>query len=108
MSMDDTIERVTHTLSCIGQLLLLINLPLFLIGQGSISWLVIILLNFAPNIAALMQLGLSRTCEYDAELGAVDLIKDPRTLATALQKLEQLYAGVMPRVSLLDRKALEP
>lgn len=27
MSMDDTIERVTHTLSCIGQLLLLINLP---------------------------------------------------------------------------------
>ena len=55
-----------------------------------------------------MQLGLSRTCEYDAELGAVDLIKDPRTLATALQKLEQLYAGVMPRVSLLDRKALEP
>ena len=108
MSIADTITRVTHTLSGIGQLLLLINLPLIFSGQGSISWLGIALLIFAPNIAAMMQLGLSRAREYDADLGAAELTKDPRSLASALQKLEKLHAGVLQKIMLPGRKVPEP
>lgn len=108
MSIADTITRVTHTLSGLGQLLLLINLPLILTGQGSFSWLGIALLIFAPNIAASMQLGLSRAREYDADLGASELTKDPRSLASALQKLERLHAGVVQRIMLPGRKVPEP
>jgi len=88
INMADTITPVPHILYCIGQLLLLINPSLILTGLGPIPWLGVILLNSAPNVAALMWLGLSSTREYDAYLGAVDLTKDPRTLATAFQKLE--------------------
>ncbi len=108
MSIADTITRVTHTLSGVGQLLLLVNLPLIIAGQGSISWFGIALLIFAPNIAALMQLGLSRTREYDADLGAAELTNDPLSLVSALQKLERLHAGVLQRIMLPGRKVPEP
>jgi len=108
MSMADTIMRVTHVLSGIGQILLLLNLPLIFIGESNFSWLAITLLIFAPNITALMQLGLSRAREYDAQVGAVDLTKDPYSLATALQKLEKLHAGLLQKVMLPGRKLPEP
>ncbi len=108
MSLADTITRVTHILSGLGQLLLLLNLPLIIMGRGSMSWVGIALLIFAPNIAALMQLGLSRAREYDADLGAAELTKDPRSLAFALQKLERLHAGVLQRIMLPGHKIPEP
>ena len=108
MSMADTIIRVTHFLSGIGQILLLLNLPLIFIGKSNFSWLAIALLIFAPNITALMQLGLSRAREYDADVGAVDLTKDPYSLAMALQKPEKLHAGLLQKVMLPGRKLPEP
>jgi len=108
MSMADTIMRVTHFLSGVGQILLLLNLPLILIGKSSFSWVAIALLIFAPNITALMQLGLSRAREYDADVGAVDLTKDPHSLSAALKKIEKLHTGVLQKVMLPGRKLPEP
>ena len=108
MSIADTIMRVTHFLSGIGQILLLLNLPLIITGKSSFSWIAIALLIFAPNITALMQLGLSRAREYDADVGAVDLTKDPFSLASALQKLEKLHTGLLQKIILPGRKLPEP
>ena len=108
MGMADTIMRVTHLLSGIGKILLIVNLPLILAGKGSFSWLAVALLIFAPNIATMLQLGLSRAREYDADVGAVDLTKDPYALASALQKLEKLHAGLMQKIILPGRKVPEP
>ncbi len=108
MSMADTIMRVTHFLSGIGQIMLLLNLPLIIMGKSNFSWLAIALLIFAPNITALMQLGLSRAREYDADVGAVDLTKDPHSLSTALKKIEKLHAGLLQKVMLPGRKLPEP
>lgn len=44
----------------------------------------------APLSAGLIQLAISRTREYAADLGAVDITGDPLALASALQKLEGL------------------
>ena len=84
----DLANRLTHGLSLFGQLLLIVNLPLVLFSGISINWMAILLLIFAPGISALLQLALSRSREYNADLGAVELMGNPGALATALAKIE--------------------
>ena len=55
---------------------------------------------FAPTISAMLQLALSRTREYDADIAAVELTGDPRGLASALNTLEKLQGGWMERMFL--------
>ncbi|MGD2272895.1 MAG: zinc metalloprotease HtpX [Desulfobacterales bacterium] len=84
----DLANRLTHGLSFFGQLLLIVNLPLIMVGDFSFNWTAILLLIFAPTVSALLQLALSRTREYHADIGAVELMGDPESLATALVKIE--------------------
>jgi heat shock protein HtpX len=80
--------QLIHMLSLFGQILLFLNLPLMLWGQYTISWAAILLLIFAPSISSILQLALSRTREYRADLGAAELMGDGRALASALTKME--------------------
>jgi heat shock protein HtpX len=84
----DLASRLIHGLSFFGQLLLIVNLPLVLVGDFSFNWIDILLLIFVPTISALLQLALSRTREYNADIGAVKLTGDPQPLANALTKIE--------------------
>ncbi|MES9943966.1 MAG: zinc metalloprotease HtpX [Candidatus Thiodiazotropha sp.] len=97
MAFADLTSRITGLLSLIGQLLLLINLPLMLFGQTTLPWMPILVLLVAPTLSALAQLALSRSREYEADLGAAKLTGDPMGLASALNKLEP------PRHRLLER-----
>ena len=87
------ISRITGMISTFGQLLLFISLPLFLFGRTPISWLAILVMIGAPMLNSLLMLALSRTREFDADLGAVRLTGDTQGLASALQKLERLQNG---------------
>jgi heat shock protein HtpX len=107
MTLADLVSRITHALSLVGQLLILINLPLFLLNEATFSWLAILLLIFAPTLSALLQLALSRTREFDADLSAVDLTGDPQGLASALIKLEQ-QGGFLERLLMPGRHDPEP
>jgi heat shock protein HtpX len=108
MGLADMFSRGTSLLSLMGQLLLLLNLPLILLADVSINWFAIILLIFAPTISALAQLALSRTREYDADLGAARLTGDPEGLAHALARIEQIQGGWMERIFLPGRRVPEP
>ena len=108
MGLADVFSRATSLLSLLGQFLLILNLPLLLTGAAVISWWAILLLIFAPNLSALAQLALSRTREYDADLNAARLTGDPRGLASALAKIEQLQGGWLERVLLPGRGVPEP
>jgi len=46
----------------------------------------------------MLQLGLARTREYDADRGAAEISGDPRGLALALAKLERQQGGWMERM----------
>lgn len=88
MSMADAISRVTSMFSSFGKFLLIFNLPLILFGSASISWWAILLMIIAPTLTGLLQLALSRTREFDADLDAIQLTRDPAGLINALRKLE--------------------
>ena len=88
MSFADVVTRVTRTISLMGQLLVIINLPLYLMGERSLPWLPILLMMLAPTVSALLQLSLSRTREFDADLWGARISGDPAGLASALAKLE--------------------
>jgi len=90
--------RATNLMSFLGQILLFLNLPLLLMGRVMIPWSAILLLVLAPTLSGLLQLALSRTREYDADLGAVRLTGDPLGLASALRRLEGQSRGLLGRV----------
>ncbi|MBY4674982.1 zinc metalloprotease HtpX [Marinobacterium arenosum] len=89
MALADTVSRLTHFMSLIGLLLVLVSLPLLLLGEGFISPLLIGLLFVAPMLSALLQMALSRTREFSADLEAVRLTGDPDGLMSALYKLDR-------------------
>jgi heat shock protein HtpX len=87
--------------------LLLLNLPLILVSQVTISWGAILLLILAPNLSALTQLALSRNREYDADLNAARLTGSPEGLARALARIERVQGGWPGRVFVPGRRVPE-
>lgn len=84
----DTITRTASMFSRIGIFLLLFS------GLGSMMgnsfgglWIGGLVLFLAPTMLMLLQLAISRTREFDADLGAAELTGDPLGLASALHKL---------------------
>jgi heat shock protein HtpX len=95
MGLADTMSRFTHFMSMLGVVFFLFSLPIVLTGgEPVIPWLGIVLLYFAPTASALLQLGLARTREYDADLEGARLSGDPAGLANALRKVDA-YQGRM-------------
>jgi heat shock protein HtpX len=96
MALADVLTRITSSMAMLG----LIGIPA-LFGAGiEIPWLGILLLIFAPTLGGLLQLGLSRTREYDADLDGAGLTGDPAGLASALETLERrqgrVWEGLFP------------
>lgn len=88
MTFADFASRVTQILTLFGLFLLALNLPLLWLGQATVNFGAILILIFAPVLSALLQLALSRSREYQADLGAAALTGDPVGLARALALLE--------------------
>lgn len=93
MALADAVRRLTHITSLLGQIMLLISLPLILSGTLDVSWIWVGLLIAAPTLSALLQLALSRNREFRADLDAARLTGDPEALASALGKLERRARG---------------
>lgn len=90
MGLADTMSRLTQSMTYVALAFAVLNVPGTLLGDPPISWWAIILLYLAPTISNLLQLGLSRAREYDADLEAALLTGDPVGLASALRRLDSL------------------
>lgn len=108
MNLSDILSRLTSFLSTAGQFLLIFNLPLWLMSGYQISWIAILVLIFAPLLTVFLQLALSRTREFDADLGAAALTGDPQGLASALSKMERYKGGVLSRIFLPGHREPHP
>lgn len=108
MALADMISRMTHMLSLVGVLLLVLNLPLLLLTGEGVPWPVVLLLLFAPGLAALLQLALSRQREYEADRAAAELTGDPAGLASALLRLDGWQQGWLSQIFTPGRRVPEP
>ncbi|MCW9014066.1 MAG: zinc metalloprotease HtpX [Gammaproteobacteria bacterium] len=108
MLIADVLSRLTSLLALAGYLLILLYLPVLIISQQPIPWLLLLMLVLAPNISALLQLALSRTREYSADLVASQLTGDPAGLAAALIKIEHYQNGWIERLIAPGRRLPDP
>ncbi|MET0940469.1 MAG: zinc metalloprotease HtpX [Mesorhizobium sp.] len=92
MAFADMVSRFTSVMSTVGILSLILNISSFIGGGGEqVPWLAVIVLMAAPTVGGLLQMALSRTREFDADLGAATLTGDTDGLASALSKLERAH-----------------
>ncbi len=108
MGLADVMSRLTQFMSYLAVFLVLFNLPAIITDSMRTPWLAIILLYLAPTISSLLQLGLSRAREYDADLEAAQLTGDPEGLAQALLKLEQYQGRFWEDLVFPGRKIPQP
>ena len=88
------LSQLIQGMSLLGQLLLIINLPLILTGRHLVGLAGILALILAPYAGLLIQLALSRSREYLADLEAAAMTGAPRLLAEALDKIERHNHGL--------------
>ena len=106
MALGDTLSRLTGSISTFG---LLLGVPATLIaGGGASAWAALGFIVAAPTIGGLLQLALSRTREYDADLDAAGLTGDPEGLASALQTLEQKQGNMWEKLVLPGSRMPDP
>lgn len=98
MGIADVASRLVATISFAGQLLLILNLPLYLLGGARLPLLPIFVMISAPLLMTLLQLALSRSREFEADLSAAGLTGDPLGLASALQRMEQFQHQLVRRL----------
>ncbi len=98
LSLATRFSRITQTLSTAGLLLLILSIPLVLLGIDTFSIAAMLVLVLAPTLSGLLHLALSRTREFDADLGAVALTNDPAGLASALDKLARIERSWLRRM----------
>ena len=108
MLVADIISRLTSMMAFTGYILIWIYIPLFILTDAKLPWMLLIVLMIAPTFSALMQLALSRAREFGADAEAARLTDDPLGLASALEKIEHDQGAWIERVFILSRRMREP
>ena len=108
MLIADVLSRLTSMLALFGYLLILVYLPVFILSQQLIPWLLMLILVMAPYLSSFLQLALSRTREYNADLVAARLTGDPLGLASALIKIDYYQHSWMERILFPYRRVPDP
>jgi heat shock protein HtpX len=108
MALADVLSRITSTMAMCGILLFAISLPVMIASGGEVPWVGMWLLLLAPTLSSLLQLGLSRAREYDADFDAVTLTGDPEGLASALETLERRQGRLWERIALPGARLPDP
>jgi heat shock protein HtpX len=104
MALADVLSRITSFMSTMG----LIGIPLMFGAGMQLNLIGLLLLIFAPTVGGLLQLGLSRAREYDADLDGASLTGDPEGLASALQTLERKQGRVLEGLILPGSRLPDP
>jgi len=100
LSVADIISQLTRAMALIAYLMIILYFPLYVIEEIKIPYLLIILLILAPTASALMQLALSRTREFNADMQAIKLTGDPDGLISALIKIEHYDKSLLKKLFL--------
>lgn len=110
MTTADAITRTTSMVSRMGLFAMLFSFGGFMLGSGAPKLLLCgLVMFFAPTIVIMLQLAVSRTREFNADLGSAELTNDPAGLASALTKLDRPKPkGILGRILRPGMRRKEP
>lgn len=97
MAMSAVFGRLISFIALAGQVMLIICLPLVFAGTMEVSLLLLAVLAAAPWLSMALIQALSRTREFEADLGSVTLLNDPHALASALVKVDRWQRSALRR-----------
>ena len=104
MTLADMVSRLASTLQTLALFIAVFNM----LGGMAVSWYLVVALILAPSLMTMLQLALSRTREFDADLGALELTGDAVGLASALEKMERYQQSFLDRVFMPGRRIPDP
>lgn len=103
MGLADVVSRLTAAMQSTGFLLLILG-----IWRGGGALIAAIVLMLAPTIGTFLQLALSRSREYDADLAAAQLTGDPVGLASALKTIERQQGSLWESILIPGGRTPDP
>ena len=110
MTTADVITRTTSLISRVGMFAMVFSFGSLIFGSTMPGLLVGGLVMFAaPTVVVMLQLAVSRTREFNADLGSAELTNDPAGLASALTKLDRPKPkGILGRILRPGMRRKEP
>jgi len=106
MNLSDVVGRLTHALAYAGVFLVLTTPWLPGSHLRPLTWAAA--LAALPTVVTLLQLAISRSREYDADLAGSVLTGDPEGLASALEELERRDSRIWERSMVPHRRVPDP
>lgn len=107
INLSDFLARMTHGLSYVGMVLVVLTLPIAFTGDFR-PIIAGFSLTVLPTVTTLLQLQLSRSREYDADMAGASLTGDPEGLASALETLERSEGGIWERLMVPRQNSPDP
>lgn len=101
------VQIVTHSLAQVAWIMLILFFPILIMDETIFPFYLLILLFLAPLLSVVLQLAFSKSREYNADLGAVDLTGDPEGLASALEKIDRVHSFMNDMFFPFSRKRRE-
>lgn len=103
MGLADVVSRLTAAMQSTGLLLLFLG-----IWRGGGALIAAFILMLAPTIGTFLQLALSRSREYDADLAAAQLTGDPVGLASALKTIQREQGSLWESIVIPGGRTPDP
>jgi len=103
MGLADVVSRLTAAMQSTGFLLLFLGL-----WRGGGALIAAFVLMLAPTIGTFLQLALSRSREYDADLAAAQLTGDPVGLASALKTIQREQGSLWESIVIPGGRTPDP
>lgn len=100
----DVIARLTSVMALTGYILIWVYIPVYIMTDETVPLALLIILLFAPLVSVMMQLGLSRSREFRADMEASRLTNDPMALASALEKIDAYQEGWIEKIFVPTRR----
>lgn len=91
MAITHHVQGMVGFISLFGQVILILALPMLFLGVVSFSLAPLLFIIFSPTLVMMLQMALSRTREFEADVVGSELTGDPAGLAQALYKLEKYH-----------------